>query len=287
MNLALARRRLGDDEGLARGCVAAGIAARTLGARSSRWTSRRPCSRRRRRSIRTRCSLACEAAPVHRLERYEWWAVTRYADVAKILRRPDLFSSDTGLDRLRPPHIDERTWRELDRMRGPSMFNSDPPEHTRLRKLVSAAFTPRAMTQLEERVQQIASRLIEAILQHETFDVVEDLAIPLPVTVIAEMLGVDPARGADFKRWSDDLIALSRLARERRGSANESVRLMASRREFYAHMQAMIAARRESPRDDLISQLVRAESEEGRSPPRRCWGWCCCCWWRATRRRPT
>ncbi|MCY1007852.1 cytochrome P450 [Nannocystis pusilla] len=204
-----------------------------------------------------------EAAPVHRLERYEWWAVTRYAEVAKILRRPEVFSSNTGLDRLRPPHIDERTWRELDRMRGPSMFNSDPPEHTRLRKLVSAAFTPRAMTQLEGRVQQIAGRLIEAILRRETFDVVEDLAIPLPVTVIAEMLGVDPARGADFKRWSDDLITLSRLARERRGSANESVRLVASRREFYGHMQAMIAARRESPRDDLISQLVRAESEEG------------------------
>ncbi|PCC67848.1 Cytochrome P450 [Nannocystis exedens] len=204
-----------------------------------------------------------EAAPVHRLERYQWWAVTRHAEVARILKRPDLFSSDTGLDRLRPPHIDERAWQELDRMRGPSMFNSDPPEHTRLRKLVSAAFTPRAMTQLEARVQQITGRLIDAIVQRESFDVVEDLAIPLPVTVIAEMLGVDPARGADFKRWSDDLIALGRLTRERRGSAGESLRLVASRRELFAHMQAMIAARREAPRDDLISQLVRAESEEG------------------------
>ncbi|WAS97246.1 cytochrome P450 [Nannocystis punicea] len=204
-----------------------------------------------------------EAAPVHRLERHQWWAVTRHAEVSRILKRPDLFSSDTGLDRLCPPHIDERTWQELERMRGPSMFNSDPPKHTRLRKLVSAAFTPRAMTQLEGRVQQIAGRLIDSILQRETFEVVDDLAIPLPVTVIAEMLGVDPARGADFKRWSDDLITLGRMTREQRDwAAAESVRLIESRRELFAHMQEMIAARRQEPRDDLISQLVRAECEE-------------------------
>lgn len=204
-----------------------------------------------------------EAAPVHRLQRYGWWAVTRHAEVARILRQPELFSSDTGLDRLRPPHIDARAWQELERARGPSMFNADPPEHTRLRKLVSAAFTPRAMTLLARRVQQVASGLVDAILQREQFDVVSDLAIPLPVTVIAEMLGVDAARGAEFKRWSDDLLTLAKVTREQCASRQESVRLVASRRDLFAYLQAMIAARRERPRDDLISLLVRAESEDG------------------------
>lgn len=206
-------------------------------------------------------------APVHRLERLGWWLVTRHADVANILRRPDMFSSDTGLDRMRPPYVDERTWDELERQRAASMFSADPPEHTRLRKLVSAAFTPRAMAGIEARVQEITVGLVDGIVGCERFDLVTDLAIPLPVTVIAEMLGIDPARGTDFKRWSDDLLELGQAARERRGSPAMARRLVQSRRELFAHLQQMIAARREQPRDDLISQLVRAEAELGALSP--------------------
>lgn len=202
-------------------------------------------------------------APILELERFGWWVVSRYDDVATVLKRHELFSSETGLDQLRPPHLDERTWQELEILRGRSMLNSDPPEHGRLRRLISSAFTPRALAQLEGRVEQIARGLVDAIVAGDGFEVVGDLAVPLPVTVIAEMLGVDPARGADFKRWSDDLLELGRLTREQRMSPEETRRLVQSRFELVEYLQATIAERRERPRDDLISALARAEREEG------------------------
>lgn len=198
-------------------------------------------------------------APVTRVERLGWWVVSRHADVSTILRDHAVFSSETGLERLRPPEVDEAVWRELELLRGPTMVNADPPTHTRLRRLVSAAFTPRAMARLAARVQEIAAGLVEAIVAREGFDVVADLAVPLPVTVIAEMLGVDPGRRAEFKRWSDDLIELARQTREQRLSPEETARLVQSRRALMATLQATIAARRERPQADLISELVRAE----------------------------
>ncbi len=210
--------------------------------------------------------LRAEAA-VHRVHRFGWWVVTRYEDVTKVLKRHDLFSSDTGLDRMRPRHIDERTWRGIEALRGRNLINTDPPAHTRLRKVISAAFTPRAMARLEGRVQQIARDLVDDIVACDTFDVVADLAVPLPVRVIAEMLGVDPARGADFKRWSDDLLELGRLTRERGGTPEQNDRLVRSRRELLDHLQATITARREDPRDDLLSELARAEAEDGALTP--------------------
>ncbi len=202
-------------------------------------------------------------APVHRLEQYGWWAVSRHEDVSTVMKRHDLFSSETGLERMRPAHLDDRAWEALEILRGRSMLNADPPTHTRLRKLISAAFTPRAMTKLEARLRQITSRLVDDIVARDAFDVVADLAIPLPVTVIAEMLGIDPARGADFKRWSDDLLDLSRLTREQRLTPEQTQRLVASRCELVDYLQATIADRREHPRDDLLSELTRAEGAEG------------------------
>ncbi|MBA3546654.1 MAG: cytochrome P450 [Nannocystis sp.] len=201
-------------------------------------------------------------APVQRLERYGWWAVSRHADVSMIMKRHDLFSSETGLERMRPPHLDDQAWEALEILRGRSMINADPPTHTRLRKLISAAFTPRAMMKLEGRLRRITSRLVDDIVARDGFDVVADLATPLPVTVIAEMLGIDPARGADFKRWSDDLVELSRLTREQRMTPEQTQRLVASRGELVDYLQAMIAVRREQPQGDLLSDLTRAEGED-------------------------
>lgn len=201
-------------------------------------------------------------APVHRLERYGWWAVSRYEDVALVLKRHDLFSSVTGLESVKPPHLDERTWQELAILRARSMLNADPPAHSRLRRLVSGAFTPRAMTRLEARVRQISRALVDDLVARDRFDVVTDLATPLPVTVIAEMLGIDTGRAADFKRWSDDLVELGRLTREQRLTPEQTQRLVQSRRELIAYLEATIAARREHPRDDLLSALTRAEGED-------------------------
>ena len=197
-------------------------------------------------------------SPVLRLEKYGWWAVSRHEDVTTVMKRHDLFSSQTGLERMRPQHLDEQTWQELAILRTRSMLNADPPAHSRLRRLVSAAFTPRALTALEGRVQQIVRALVDDIVARDHFDLVADLAIPLPVTVIAEMLGIDPERGPDFKRWSDDLVELSRLVREQGMAPEHKQRLVASRRELIDYLETMIATRREQPRDDLLSELTRA-----------------------------
>lgn len=209
-------------------------------------------------------------APVHRLERYGWWAVSRHEDVTTVMKRHDLFSSDTGLDRMRPPFLDDRAWEALEILRGRSLINSDPPIHTRLRRLISAAFTPRAMAELERRLQQITGALIDRLVTRDTFDVVTDLAIPMPVTVIAEMLGIDSSRSADFKRWSDDLLELSRLTREQRMTPEQTRHLVKSRFELLDYLQ-LDAARAGVP-DDVPREFRDDQRDLLRGQPREALG---------------
>jgi cytochrome P450 len=209
-------------------------------------------------------ALLREKAPVYRIEPHGYFAVSRYEDVAFVLKNNQLFSSRTGLEQLRPRHMDDEVWRELEILRSTNVVNSDPPDHTRLRKLVSGAFTPAAIAQLEARVRQITTEYLDAMLARDESDLVADLAIPLPVTVIAEMLGIDPARQLDFKRWSDDLLELGQVIRQRAMSRERVVELMQSRRELVDHFEGLIAERRARPRADLISELVRSEVEEAR-----------------------
>jgi cytochrome P450 len=205
-----------------------------------------------------------EEAPVYRLEPQGYWAVSRYEDVVFVLKNSQLFSSQTGLERMRPPHIDDEVWRELEILRSTNVVNTDPPDHTRLRKLVSGAFTPGAIAQLEARVREITTAYLDALLARDGCDLVADLAIPLPVTVIAEMLGIDPARRLDFKRWSDDLLEMGNIVRQRRMSRERVAALLQSRRELVNHFEELIAERRARPRADLISEMVRNEVEEGK-----------------------
>lgn len=208
-----------------------------------------------------------EEAPVYRMDPHGYFAVSRYEDVVFVLKNPQLFSSRTGLEQLRPPHVDEDVWRELEVLRRTNVVSSDPPDHTRLRKLVSGAFTPAAIAHLEARVREITSEALDAMLARDEPDVVADLAVPLPVTVIAEMLGVDPARRRDFKRWSDDLLETGQIMRRARMSRARVAELLQSRRELVAHFEELIAERRARPRADLISALVRSEEEDGALSP--------------------
>jgi cytochrome P450 len=117
------------------------------------------------------------------------------------------------LARLRerePVHYDEanegtymRIFAGRDRTREPSMLMLDAPAHTRLRSLVNKAFTPRAVELLAPRIRELAGELLAVVAGQESFDVIEAVAGPLPVIVIAEMLGIDPADRDDFRRWSD------------------------------------------------------------------------------------
>jgi cytochrome P450 len=127
----------------------------------------------------------------------------------------------------------------------------DPPEHNRYRKLVIRAFTPAATLELETMVRQIARECLETVEAGEPIDLVDALAVPLPMYVIAEMLGVPRSDRADFKRWSDSMIEA--------GGGRRSPATDASMIEMLGYFQRVLGERRRAPKDDLVSTLARAD----------------------------
>ena len=134
-----------------------------------------------------------EREPVHYDDVIKRWVLTREDDIENLLR-----DRTTSVDPLK---ANPGTYmRIFERFHDFSMLFQDPPNHTRLRSLVSKAFTPRAIERLAPRVVEIIDELLAAVATEERFDVIETLAVPLPVIVIAEMLGIDSADRRDFKR---------------------------------------------------------------------------------------
>ncbi|HVU52514.1 MAG TPA: cytochrome P450 [Polyangia bacterium] len=181
-------------------------------------------------------------APVLEVAARGWWAVARHADVGFALRRPDLFSSSVNSDRADIPARE-------------TLLGSDPPAHTGLRKRVERSFTPRRIRALADRLEGLARELVAGFEARGACDVVASLAAPLPVTIIAELMGIDPARGSDFKVWADAIIARG----TGRPSDVDRAVLDARVREFKAYLGEAIEARRRAPGDDLLGALVRDE----------------------------
>ncbi len=188
--------------------------------------------------------------PVHFHTETGSWLVTRYDDVLGGLhdRR---YSADRF--HLSSPEIQSSP---LLRALGSMMLFQDPPAHTRMRALVSKAFTPRAVSDMRPRTHAIAVDLLTRDAEGE-LDVIRDFAAPLPVTVITSMLGVPPSDYPLFKRWSDDLIKVAdgTLAAEAFPQAERSAA------ELSDYLDDAFDARRLEPRDDLISRLVAARDE--------------------------
>lgn len=188
-------------------------------------------------------------APVAWIEPLQAWAVSRYADVDFALRNPQIFSSagftTQTLGVLNP--VPEVPW----------ILDMNPPDHTRLRKLVNKGFLPRLIRNLEPRVQEITRQLIASLRSQTEGDLVSTLSGPLPTTVIAEMLGVEAERLDDFKRWSDDMV----LGTSRPSDAAVRTRVRQSGAELRAYFEKMIERRRTDPGEDVITALVRAEEE--------------------------
>ncbi len=136
-----------------------------------------------------------------------------------------------------------------------TMLFADPPEHTRLRNLVSKAFTPRMIEEYRERIAEIVEEILERAESARRLDVIRDLAYPLPVTVIAEILGVPSEDREAFKRWSDDLAVLL----DPFVPAPVFERAQESALEMHRYLRAVFAERRRHPQRDLISRLVLAE----------------------------
>jgi cytochrome P450 len=206
------------------------------------------------------------------------FAVARYADVSFVLRHPELFSSRAMLSATSGGFASRLAGSDLpageaarvaevletlpfsfaEQLRSRSLIASDPPVHGPMRSLVNRGFTPRRMAQLEARVRDIARSLLAALQGKPDFDIVSDFFVPLPVTVIAELLGVEPERSADFKRWSDTAVAGATGG----AGAIGPVQVLEGIRELSRYIMDVIERRRSQPRDDLISTLIRAEEGE-------------------------
>ncbi len=188
--------------------------------------------------------------PVFHVAARRMWTVSRHADVSFALRRPELFSSSVNADGKDLPA--EQT-----------LLGSDPPAHTHLRKRVERTFTPRRVRELGPRLDALAATLVGGFAGRGTADAIADLAAPLPVVLIAEMMGIDPRRHEEFKRWADADIA--------RGTGRTSdvprAELDARVAEFKTYLADVITARRQNPGDDLISALVRDEPDAPGLPP--------------------
>lgn len=188
-------------------------------------------------------------APVYWIESLQCWAISRYDDVFFVVKNPQLFSSSIllrlFLDEMDP--VPETRW----------LIALDPPTHTRERSLVSTAFSPRTVADLETRIRTITTQMIDRVIARGDFEFVHDIAGPLPVTVIAELLGVELERRDDLKRWSDDIVSAS----NRSFAPEDEKRIRQSIVDLRAYFEEAIARRRKEPRYDLISALIRAEEE--------------------------
>jgi hypothetical protein len=183
------------------------------------------------------------------------WILTRHADVAALLS-DSRFSVErqrsTLFKRLKPFANLGADFTEAILS---TLLMLDPPRHTRLRRLVNKAFTPRMVARLRPRIEALVDELLEGSGRCGEMDVIRDLAYPLPVIVIAEMLGLPPADRDRLKRWSDDLSALVDPLQASGGL----VRLEQTFAEVTEYFGQVFAARRAAPQDDLISALVAAE----------------------------
>lgn len=184
------------------------------------------------------------------------WFVTRYEDVVSLLVDDERFVVDPALA-MTDAELEE--WRASSVVPDDDRINRnllalDGEDHRRLRRLVTRAFTPRMVEQLRPRIQEIADQLLDRVEERGEMDLVDDYAFPLPITVIAELLGIPPEDQDRFRVWSNAFVSPA-LTDEAKAQFALHVE------EFLAYLHELFARRRAEPRDDLVSALVRAEEE--------------------------
>lgn len=195
---------------------------------------------------------------LHRIEPTGHYLVARHADVVEALRRVDDFSSMEMAKQIGPvTTLTEMLGVSLDDL-PPTIISSDNPTHDRLRHILSGRFTPRAVVSVEESVRRLTVSLLARLEQQGEFDLVRDFTVPLPVIVIAQMLGIEEARYEDFKRWSDALVRIVGS----RGAERE--RYQGEMLELVRYLMEVAERRRVEPGEDLVSVLVQAAEDPAR-----------------------
>jgi cytochrome P450 len=176
--------------------------------------------------------------------RADLWLLFDHESVKRVLTDHDGFSSAVS-----PAEARSARW----------LLFTDPPRHTRLRTLIARAFTPRAVASLEPRIRALSTSLLEPALARGELDLVADFAVPLPLMVIAEMLGAPVADLDHFRRWSDAVVSLALSVTGDAGAAQAEQAFRDTTDEMQAYLAALTRARRASPADDLLTRLVEVE----------------------------
>jgi cytochrome P450 len=209
--------------------------------------------------------------PVVFVPEIECWLVTRYDDIAHIGRNPETFSSimPTGpilarqqMEAIQSLLNDEpELASKLKAQRSGTrvLLSADPPDHVRQRKLVNRAFTPPKVAALEPRISAVANDLVDSFIDAGEADLVHDYGVLLPLTIIAECLGVADDELPKFKQWSDDFVAIIGNHAMSRAQLRA---LLLSQNEFFDYFADKVTERRAAPRDDLISDIVQATIDE-------------------------
>jgi cytochrome P450 len=209
-----------------------------------------------------------ESDPVHWAPEANAFCISRYDDVVQVMRNAELFSSeamgselmaaDFGGTRLRHlPRVLRFMWRArinpLGSAKPEALISVDAPRHDELRSIVNRGFTPRRVDAWEARIAEIVGSCMAKLDTSGSFDVVRDLAVPLPTQIIAEMLGIGVDRLTDFKRWTDAIISIAS------GSAKENpaeTGALDDLGELFVALRELIRDRKAAPQDDLISTIV-------------------------------
>jgi cytochrome P450 family 142 subfamily A polypeptide 1 len=182
-------------------------------------------------------------APLYRDGKNDFWVASRYAEVVHVSKHPETFCSQHGV----VPGSNTKV----------SMVTMDEPRHGRLRRLVNRGFTPRMVGMLEPRIRETVEASLDAVAEKGACDFVKDLAVPLPMIIIAELLGIRPEDRDRFEQWSDTMIA----AGGGRAEADPQIAAAAGVAfgQYAAYLQGVFEDRRRQPREDLVSILVQAQ----------------------------
>jgi cytochrome P450 len=187
------------------------------------------------------------------------WLITRYDDAVAVLK-DERFAKDKTKT-MTPTQLSRQPWfRKVFKSLEHQMLSKDPPDHTRLRALVSQAFTPRLIEQMRDRIQALADELLDPVQARGRLDLIHDFALPLPSIVIAEMLGVPAADRHAFHRWSNALMGAAQTRRHMFYAIPNVL-------QFMRYLRQLIAKRRADPKNDLVSALIQAEEAGDRLNP--------------------
>ena len=177
----------------------------------------------------------------------DFWMIFHYDGVRRVLTETDVFSSDLAASAGQPTP--------------PWIIFMDPPRQTRLRALVAGAFTPEVVASLERRVKSLAVQLLDPAMRGNTMDFAAEVAIPLPLMVIAEMIGMPAEDWPRLRQWSDVILSLSQTMSSQEAGASAGANFRSATTEMNQYLATLIEQRRTLQRNDLLSRLIHAEED--------------------------